>query len=290
LPVTGQQAEARATAQAQQAIIAGLALGQGQAAMQPIKTASSPGGAPKAMTSPSVEAVEAAKSAMPNLLFAQSFAAGEALPEAPSLLATETAEASLHMAAIEAPKTIIAKHTVENEINGIPGQGFALAVADSAPARAEAPIQNAAPREMPPPPLPVRQLAPVLVSLAFAGGNEALTITLDPGELGRVEVSIGQGRDAGQVRIVAERPETLALLQRDQRELDRTLTQAGLGDMARSLSFSLASDQGRQQHHHAAQEGANRLAALATGQETERALVPPMPPPRASTSLIDLAV
>ena len=136
----------------------------------------------------------------------------------------------------------------------------------------------------------MRQLAPVLVSLALGGGNEALTITLDPGELGRVEVSIGQGKDAGQVRIIAERPETLALLQRDQRELDRSLTQAGLGDMARSLSFSLASDQGRQQHHHTAQEGANRFAALAGGQEAERPLTPIPAPLRASTSLIDLAV
>jgi Meckel syndrome type 1 protein len=136
----------------------------------------------------------------------------------------------------------------------------------------------------------VRQLAPVIVSLAFGGGNEALTITLDPGELGRVEISIGQGKEAGLVRIIAERPETLALLQRDQRELDRSLTQAGLGDMARSLSFSLASDQGRQQQHHAAQEGANRFATLAGGQEAERPLTPIPAPPRASNSLIDLAV
>ena len=123
-------------------------------------------------------------------------------------------------------------------------------------------------------------------------GDEALTIALDPVELGRVEVSIGQGKEAGQIRIMAERPETLALLQRDQRELDRALNQAGLSDMGRSLSFSLASDQGRQhQQQHAAHHGANRFAGALTGIESERPLGPiPMPARAGSTSLLDIAV
>jgi Meckel syndrome type 1 protein len=142
---------------------------------------------------------------------------------------------------------------------------------------------------MPAPP-PARQLAPVVVSLALGRGDEALTISLDPGELGRVEVSIGQGKDGGQVRIVAERPETLALLQRDQRELDRALTQAGLGDVARSLSFSLASDQGRQQHHGAAHQGGQRFPGQATGLEADRPLAPISNQARSATSLLDIAV
>ena len=275
----------------QQAIITTPAAGPSQVAaaqsgkpLQPIQTA------PKVGIPTSVEAAEAAKSAIPSALLAQSLGAGDAAQEATAILPSEAAEASLHAVEPTAPKTVIAKHVVENESHIVPGQGFGFAISDGALSRADAPMQTAAARELPAPPPPVRQLAPVLVSLALGGGNEALTITLDPGELGRVEVSIGQGKDAGQVRIIAERPETLALLQRDQRELDRSLTQAGLGDMARSLSFSLASDQGRQQHHHTAQEGANRFAALAGGQEAERPLTPIPAPLRASTSLIDLAV
>jgi Meckel syndrome type 1 protein len=276
----------------QQAIIATLAAGSGQAAAtqvgKPIQPAQT---APKASILTPVEAAEAAKSGLPSALLAQSLGAGDAAEEANPILLGEAAEAGLGSVELAGAKNVIAKHVVENESHIIPGQGFGLAIQDGTFPRADAPMQSAAARELPAPPPPVRQLAPVLVSLALGGGNEALTITLDPGELGRVEVSIGQGKDAGQVRIIAERPETLALLQRDQRELDRALNQAGLGDMARSLSFSLASDQGRQQHQHAAQDGANRFAALTSGQEAERALIPPMPaPPRASTSLIDLAV
>ena len=276
----------------QQAIIATLAAGSGQAAAtqvgKPIQPAQT---APKASILTPVEAAEAAKAGLPSALLAQSLGAGDAAEEANPILLGEAAEAGLGSVELAGAKNVIAKHVVENESHIIPGQGFGLAIQDGTFPRADAPMQSAAARELPAPPPPVRQLAPVLVSLALGGGNEALTIMLDPGELGRVEVSIGQGKDAGQVRIIAERPETLALLQRDQRELDRALNQAGLGDMARSLSFSLASDQGRQQHQHAAQDGANRFAALTSGQEAERALIPPMPaPPRASTSLIDLAV
>jgi Meckel syndrome type 1 protein len=278
----------------QQAIIATLAAGSGQAAAaaaqagKPIQPAQT---APKANILTPVEAAEAAKAGLPSALLAQSLGAGDAAEEANPILLGEAAEAGLGSVELGRAKNVIAKHVVGNESHIIPGQGFGLAIQDGTFPRADAPMQSAAARELPAPPPPVRQLAPVLVSLALGGGNEALTITLDPGELGRVEVSIGQGKDAGQVRIIAERPETLALLQRDQRELDRALNQAGLGDMARSLSFSLASDQGRQQHQHAAQDGAHRFAALTSGQEAERALIPPMPaPPRASTSLIDLAV
>jgi flagellar hook-length control protein FliK len=130
----------------------------------------------------------------------------------------------------------------------------------------------------------------VIVSLALGRGDEALTIALDPGELGRVEVSIGQGKEAGQLRIVAERADTLALLQRDQRELDRALNQAGLGDMARSLSFSLASDQGRQQQQGMTQERANRPSTAATGTEDTRPIASNPAPRRSATSLIDIAV
>ncbi|MGI9127109.1 MAG: flagellar hook-length control protein FliK [Roseomonas sp.] len=276
----------------QQAFIVTLAAGTGQAAATQSGKPTQPAQTALKVSIPTpVEAAEAAKSGLPSALLAQSLGAGEAAEEANPILRSEAAEAGLGSVELGGAKNIIAKHVVENESHIIPGQGFGLAIQDGTFSRADAPMQSAAARELPAPPPPVRQLAPVLVSLALGGGNEALTITLDPGELGRVEVSIGQGKDAGQVRIIAERPETLALLQRDQRELDRALNQAGLGDMARSLSFSLASDQGRQQHQHAAQDGANRFAALTSGQEAERALIPPMPaPPRASTSLIDLAV
>lgn len=165
-----------------------------------------------------------------------------------------------------------------------------LAPMDTAPRPADAPLPSQAARGEAAPPPPTRQLAPVLVSMALGRGGDALTITLDPIELGRVEVSISQGKEAGQVRIVAERPETLALLQRDQRELDRALSQAGLGDLGRSIAFSLSSDQGRQQHQGWGQEKAQRSTGLVISAESDRSLALVPAQNRASTSLIDLAV
>lgn len=90
---------------------------------------------------------------------------------------------------------------------------------------------------------PAQQIMPVLVTLAggMGGAAASVTITLDPVELGRVAISVQ--RDAEQrasVQVVAERPETLLLLLRDQAGLDRALAQAGVGPEGRTLSFDLA--------------------------------------------------
>ena len=204
------------------------------------------------------------------------------------LLAAESTEAPWRPAMQEAPQAKAPKPAAETRGDTLPFQAHVALQPEAAAARIEAAAPQAAGRDAPAP--PARQLAPVIVSLALGRGDEALTIALDPGELGRVEVSIGQGKEAGQLRIVAERADTLALLQRDQRELDRALNQAGLGDMARSLSFSLASDQGRQQQQGMTQERANRPSTAATGTEDTRPIASPPAPRRIATSLIDIAV
>jgi Meckel syndrome type 1 protein len=257
-----------------------------QAAQKPQASASAVKSAPVA---PATGAIEATNPTTAVSLLAKAFNNTEAAAEMKLIMAAETAEASLHLASVEAPKAHSAKPSGEGRQEGVsmPPTGFALP--DGMAQRTEAPIPSANARDIPAPP-PARQLAPVVVSLALGRGDEALTIALDPIELGRVEVSIGQGKEAGQVRIVAERPETLALLQRDQRELDRALNQAGLGDMARSMSFSLASDQGRQQQQGSAHERGARTSMIISGVEGDRAM-PAMPAPlRNPNSLIDIAV
>lgn len=208
--------------------------------------------------------------------------------EITALLAAESTEAPWRPAMQEAPQAKAPKPAAETRGDTLPFQAHVALQPEAAAARIEAAAPQAAGRDAPAP--PARQLAPVIVSLALGRGDEALTIALDPGELGRVEVSIGQGKEAGQLRIVAERADTLALLQRDQRELDRALNQAGLGDMARSLSFSLASDQGRQQQQGMTQERANRPSTAATGTEDTRPIASNPAPRRIATSLIDIAV
>ncbi len=71
-------------------------------------------------------------------------------------------------------------------------------------------------------------------------GNTRFQIRLDPPELGRIDVRLDIN-EAGQVnaRLVVEKSETLDLMQRDQRGLERALQQAGLDGAKTNLEFSL---------------------------------------------------
>jgi flagellar hook-length control protein FliK len=71
-------------------------------------------------------------------------------------------------------------------------------------------------------------------------GVSRFQIRLDPPELGRVDVNLDMDK-SGQVnaKLVVERSETLDLLQRDQRALERALAQAGLDTSKTNLEFSL---------------------------------------------------
>lgn len=108
----------------------------------------------------------------------------------------------------------------------------------AAPLAAASPAPRAAPVTV------AQQLMPVVVTLAGASGAASVTVSLDPVELGRVEISVRRGEDQkARVQVVAERPETLLLLLRDQPALDRALAQAGVGPEGRTLSFDLAPGQ-----------------------------------------------
>ncbi len=94
---------------------------------------------------------------------------------------------------------------------------------------------------------PHAQLAQAIESLAQGRRQDApatLSIRLSPADLGQVEVRIEPVRGGTmRVEIVAERPETMALLQRDQQELLRALDRAGLST-GEPPGFSLAGRQG----------------------------------------------
>ncbi len=88
-------------------------------------------------------------------------------------------------------------------------------------------------------------------------GNSRFQMRLDPPELGKIEVRLDIDR-SGQVtaRLTVEKAETLDLMQRDQRGLEKALQQAGLDSSKTNLEFSLkqnpfsggqqGQDQGRQ--------------------------------------------
>ena len=71
-------------------------------------------------------------------------------------------------------------------------------------------------------------------------GNTRFQIRLDPPELGKIDVRLDIDQ-AGQVtaRLTVEKAETLDLMQRDQRGLERALQQAGLDGAKTNLEFSL---------------------------------------------------
>ena len=90
---------------------------------------------------------------------------------------------------------------------------------------------------------PAQQVA-VQIKRAVAAGNDRINIRLHPAELGRVQIRL-EVADDGHVRalVTAERAETLDLMQRDPRGLERALQEAGLKTDSGSLSFNLR-DQG----------------------------------------------
>lgn len=97
-------------------------------------------------------------------------------------------------------------------------------------------------------PDPERQPDVALLAAQIAAkagrGTKMFEIRLDPPELGRVEVHLTVGRDGkAEATLYADRPETVALLQRDSQNLERSLKDAGLELSNSSLNFSLKGEQ-----------------------------------------------
>ena len=115
----------------------------------------------------------------------------------------------------------------------------------------------ATPGARPAPSLPftAEQVA-VQIHKAANAGQDRVNIRLYPAELGRVDVKL-EWADDGALRAVisAERSETLDLLQRDSRALDRALQDAGLKTDSGSLSFDL---RGNAAHRDATAEAGDR--------------------------------
>lgn len=97
---------------------------------------------------------------------------------------------------------------------------------------------------------PADQVA-LRIQAAQPGSGQRITLQLTPRELGTVEIRL-EMRDDQAVRasILAERSETLDMLQRDARGLERALNNAGLKTDSGSLNFDL---RGQGQNHAQAQ-------------------------------------
>ncbi|MHA6297025.1 flagellar hook-length control protein FliK [Devosia sp. CAU 1758] len=113
-------------------------------------------------------------------------------------------------------------------------------------------------------------------------GNTRFQIRLDPPELGRIDVRLDIDQ-SGQVnaRLTVEKSETLDLMQRDQRGLERALQQAGLDSSKTNLEFSLkqnpfAGQQGNMGEGKGQDGSEAGLSANDNGQGTGGEESPPM--------------
>lgn len=119
-------------------------------------------------------------------------------------------------------------------------------------------------------PTPLHVL-PIEIGLRALAGARQFDIRLDPGELGRVDVNLSIS-DNGEVtaKMVVDRVETLHLLQRDARTLERAFEQAGLkpSDAGVDISLRDPSDQSGFRQNRQQDEAPQRARSLATGSET----------------------
>lgn len=107
-------------------------------------------------------------------------------------------------------------------------------------------------------PVPLAGVAVAIAARASAGKND-FSIRLDPPELGRVDVRLSVDKD-GHItsHLVADRRDTLALLQRDASGLQRALQDAGFKTGDNGLQFSLRdSFVGQQQQQQQQSNGGN---------------------------------
>ena len=128
---------------------------------------------------------------------------------------------------------------------------------------------------------PAKQVAPVLIQLAQGPSGSAVTLRLDPANLGHVQVRIEQNQAGAQtIQVSVERPETLRLLVADQQHLHQALDSAGLSGDGRSLTFSLATPSGNafaENQSGGGQPGASRRprpSGLTSELDSESGMIP----------------
>ncbi|MCA1473054.1 flagellar hook-length control protein FliK [Bradyrhizobium sp. IC3195] len=90
---------------------------------------------------------------------------------------------------------------------------------------------------------------PIEIAAAIRSGKSRFDISLDPAELGRIDVRINVDR-AGNVtsHLTVEKPETLQMLRQDAPQLQRALDDAGFKTGSNGLSFSLRDQNSSGQH------------------------------------------
>lgn len=142
----------------------------------------------------------------------------------------------------------------------------------------------------PPVHLPAAEQVGIRLQKAVSDGVDRISMSMKPAELGRVDIQMEVGFD-GRVQAVisADRPDTLALLQRDARGLEQALQNAGLQADGDSLSFNLR-DGGDSSRDGGSQPGGNGRQAAADSTADSTADMPPPPARAVRLGGVDLSV
>lgn len=156
-------------------------------------------------------------------------------------------------------------------------------------ANAATTAQATAPAHAAQQPTPVQQVSSALAN-AVAKGQDSISIQLTPDEMGKIDITLDFSGDKVSATIVADKPETLDMLQKDSRTLERMLSDAGLQTDQQSLNFSLRGGNGNAQAGRDDRAGRSRAQLLAIDDGADAA--PALPQARARTTVggIDISV
>jgi len=187
------------------------------------KEAGEAGKAQLTVTGSEIKATEAATAGQP----AQATAKDEAAPVAAAPQANTTVSPQAILAA--GPQSLTAPQAPLTELDAA-AQATAHAQAEAAHKTLSGETGRATPLHV----------VPVEIGARALAGNKRFDIRLDPAELGRIDVSL-EISDKGEVsaKLTVDRVETLHMLQRDARTLERAFEQAGLKPSEGGIDMSL---------------------------------------------------
>jgi hypothetical protein len=134
-----------------------------------------------------------------------------------------------------------------------------------------------------------REMGIVIARHAATGGGEAITVRLDPVDMGRIEVRLTFSED-GQLRAVvaADNPAALDLLRRDSADLNRALADAGVRSDQHSLRFDTRAGSGDQPGGQGSQNRRDPVVPIRIPAVTEPVDVGQEDHPRGMNGRIDM--
>ncbi|WP_430396197.1 flagellar hook-length control protein FliK [Ferrovibrio sp.] len=164
--------------------------------------------------------------------------------------------ANFALALEPAPASSPAAEAAKGSNNSLTGIG-ATASGQSQPVNAGHVAQAQAARH-PSAIVPPGEQVAVQIKKAVAEGADKISIKLDPGNLGKVEVTLEVSQDGRLMAVIAaDKPETLQLLQKDAGALEQALRESGMKANQDSLNFQLR-DQGQDGRGFAGNEQGRR--------------------------------